>query len=102
MQLLKRNGGRVLGAAVWMMTGASAWAGGINPEPLKVPGAGSCESVVVVDLDRDGKQDLVSGVPSGALLFYRNEGSVQQPKFGKGVSLKDSKDGGKALKIPHW
>ena len=35
----------------------------------------------VLDLDHDGKQDILTGNTEGQLLFYRNTGSVAEPNF---------------------
>lgn len=43
----------------------------------------------VADWDQDGLMDLVTGSFSGNLVWYRNEGNGQSPKFGKGESFED-------------
>lgn len=51
---------------------------------LQVPGLRS--SPVVMDLDGDGKKDLLTGNTDGLLLFYENVGTDSLPIFG-GYSL---------------
>lgn len=43
----------------------------------------------VADWDQDGLVDLVTGSFGGNLVWYRNEGNAQSPKFGEGESLED-------------
>lgn len=50
-----------------------------NDHDLVVPSARS--SPVVLDLDGDGKKDLLTGNTEGELLFYRNVGTDANPKF---------------------
>ncbi len=47
---------------------------------LEVPGGHA--SPVVVDWDGDGTFDLVSGCATGAVLWWKNEGSRKEPRFG--------------------
>jgi hypothetical protein len=51
----------------------------VNGNPLAVPTGRA--SVDVVDLDADGKPDLVVGNTSGQLLYYRNTGVEGSPSF---------------------
>jgi hypothetical protein len=46
---------------------------------LTVPG--SRASPVILDLDRDGSKDILTGNTSGELLFYRNVGTDAEPSF---------------------
>ena len=55
-----------------------------NGVPLVVPGSRS--SPVVVDMDGDGKKDLLTGETYGKLLFYSNVGTDESPMFA-GYSL---------------
>jgi hypothetical protein len=55
-----------------------------NGTDLVVPAARS--SPHVVDLDADGKKDILSGDTEGQLLFYYNSGSDASPSF-SGYSL---------------
>lgn len=50
-----------------------------NGEDLIVPSEGS--SPVVLDIDGDGKKDLLTGNTNGELLFYRNLGTDAVPSF---------------------
>jgi hypothetical protein len=42
----------------------------------------------VVDIDGDGKNDLIVGDFSGFFRFYKNEGTNQEPRYAKAVNLK--------------
>ena len=55
-----------------------------NGVPLVVPGSRS--SPVIVDMDGDGKKDLLTGETYGKLLFYSNVGTDESPMFA-GYSL---------------
>jgi len=50
---------------------------------------GKRSSPVVLDLDADGKKDLLTGNTNGQLLFYRNVGTDAEPSF-SGYSLVES------------
>ena len=50
-----------------------------NGRDLQVPGMRS--SPVVMDLDRDGKKDLLTGNTDGLILFYKNIGTRSLPAF---------------------
>ena len=50
-----------------------------NGTPVVVPSARS--SPVVLDLDDDGKKDLLTGNTNGQLLLYSNTGTEQDPTF---------------------
>ncbi len=50
-----------------------------NGDPLVV--SGSRSSPVVVDMDGDGKKDLLTGETYGKLLFYSNVGTDASPAF---------------------
>jgi len=69
---------------VWQLSGAFAQENGSD---LVVPSNRS--SPVVLDLDGDGKKDLLAGNTEGELLFYPNVGTDTQPSF-SGFSLVES------------
>ncbi|MDI6756286.1 MAG: VCBS repeat-containing protein, partial [Thermodesulfobacteriota bacterium] len=48
---------------------------------------GGRASPCVVDWNEDGKKDLVMGNSSGEIFLYLNEGSNEQPVFGKPIKL---------------
>lgn len=48
---------------------------------------GSKASPCVVDWNEDGKKDLVMGNGSGEIFLYLNEGTNDQPTFGKPIKL---------------
>jgi len=48
-------------------------------EPLSVPTGRS--SVVIADLNQDGRRDLIAGNTEGQILFYRNVGTDAEPQF---------------------
>jgi TolB-like protein len=48
---------------------------------------GSDASPCVVDWNEDGKKDLVMGKGNGEIYIFLNEGSDQQPVFGKPIQL---------------
>ncbi len=52
---------------------------------LSVPGGRA--SVAVVDLDADGRQDLLLGNTNGEIYFYRNQGTVAAPVLAAGSRL---------------
>ncbi|MEZ5978831.1 MAG: hypothetical protein R3F34_11480 [Planctomycetota bacterium] len=53
----------------------------------------------LVDLDRDGKLDLVTGSFGGYVTLHRNVGSATAPEFAKGERLKA---GGEDIRIHNW
>jgi len=61
----------------------TSWPTGVlvreNGQDLVVPSL--CSSPVVLDLDRDGKKDLITGNAEGQILFYRNVGTDSDPNF---------------------
>ncbi|MBM4331839.1 MAG: hypothetical protein FJ117_11560 [Deltaproteobacteria bacterium] len=48
---------------------------------------GGRASPCVVDWNEDGKKDLIMGNSSGEIFLYLNEGSNEQPVFGKPIKL---------------
>ena len=66
----------------------TTWPSGVllqqDGNDLAVPSERS--SPVVLDLDGDGKKDLLTGNTDGQLLFYRNVGTDAEPRF-SGYSL---------------
>jgi TolB-like protein len=52
---------------------------------------GSRASTCVADWNEDGKKDLVIGNGSGEIFVYLNEGTNQQPAFGKPLKLNNGK-----------
>lgn len=59
---------------------------------------GSRSSPVVMDLDRDGKKDILTGNTGGELLFYSNKGTDGDPNF-SGYEL--VKSDGVAIHLPN-
>jgi len=59
-----------------------------NGDALVVPSLRS--SPVVLDLDGDGKRDLLTGNTEGQLLLYCNVGTNKEPSFSAGYSLVES------------
>jgi hypothetical protein len=55
-----------------------------NGQNLLVPGLRS--SPTIMDFDKDGKKDIITGSTDGLLLFYKNVGSDADPNF-SGFSL---------------
>jgi len=51
----------------------------------------------VVDIDGDGKNDLIVGDFSGLFRFYKNEGTNQEPRYARAVNLQA---GGVDAKVP--
>ena len=70
-----------------------------SPERLQVPDMKELEGAEVVDYDGDGVQDLLSGLYSGNLLFRKNTGSNEDPKYAAPVKLQR---GGEDIKLKHW
>lgn len=71
-----------------------------EPKPLK--GIESSDKNLgpdLVDLDGDGKLDVVAGNYGGVFFVYRNEGEADAPRFGKPTKLQSQ---GKDLKLNHW
>jgi hypothetical protein len=57
-----------------------------KPQEIRV-GAGARPSPYLVDLDGDGKVDLLCGTESNKVFFFRNTGTNAQPSYAKGVEL---------------
>lgn len=53
--------------------------------PLDV---GRWAAVCLIDLNYDGKKDLISGCEEGYIYFFANLGTKDAPSFGEGVRLK--------------
>ena len=53
----------------------------------------------VIDLNNDGKKDLLYATIRGDVFSSINEGTKDQPKFSTGVALKS---GNEQVKIHHW
>jgi TolB-like protein len=75
---------------------------GSNEEPNFAPGVmvqaagkdldvGGRASPCVVDWNEDGRKDLVMGNGSGEIFLYLNEGTNEQPVFGKPIKLNGGK-----------
>ena len=58
---------------------AGGWAAQANGHDLMVPSGRS--SPVIMDLDGDGKKDLLTGNTDGQILFYKNIGLDSLPDF---------------------
>jgi hypothetical protein len=86
IDLLVGNGGGYL--HLFLNTGS----GDLGPEIMVKAGwrdldANSDASPCVVDWNEDGKKDLVMGKGNGTILVFLNEGSNEQPVFGKSIQL---------------
>jgi len=53
----------------------------------------------LVDLDGDGKLDIVAGNYGGVFYVFRNEGKAEAPSFAEATKLQSE---GKDLKLNHW
>jgi len=85
--------------------------GDARPSFLTSPAGGKCvqfegsdlvvygnrSSPVVVDLDGDGKKDLLSGNTNGQLRFYKNIGTDAEPNFADGTRVQSN---GVNIEIP--
>lgn len=76
-------------------TSAAGWPAQANGQTLMVPSGRS--SPVFMDLDGDGKEDLLTGDTEGQILFYKNVGLDSVPDF-TGYTLVQS--GGKPIDLP--
>ncbi|MEM7262157.1 MAG: VCBS repeat-containing protein [Planctomycetota bacterium] len=56
-----------------------------NGAPIRVGGGDS--GPVYEDWDQDGLRDLLSGAGDGSVMYYRNVGKPDAPKFAAGVAL---------------
>lgn len=64
----------------------------------------------LIDLDNDGKLDIVNGSRNGRLNFYRNTGTVQSPSFSStptiadlgGVNVTDINVGSNGYSVPYF
>ena len=65
------------------------------PVKLTLPGGKtpSRPSAIVVDWDRDGKQDLLLATESAGVLFYKNTGTTTEPKLADAKRLVNRKTG---------
>ena len=90
VDLLVGNGGGYL--HLFLNQGDGNFASGVM---VKAGGkdldVGSRASPCVVDWNEDGKKDLVMGNGSGEIEVFLNEGTNQQPAFGKGIKLNNGK-----------
>lgn len=66
----------------------------LAPTPIQIPEGKFyfLSSPYVADWDGDGKKDLLVGTESKGILFYRNIGTVKEPRLDRGKPL--------ALKVP--
>jgi len=53
----------------------------------------------LIDFDADGDLDLLVGNIAGRVILIENEGTPQEPKFGKGRTA--LRAGGRAIAVPH-
>lgn len=63
------GGGKFAPEATWLQAGGEAMAVDMHSDPM------------LVDWDKDGDLDLVSGSAQGGAFLFVNEGSAKQPKF---------------------
>lgn len=86
MDLLVGNGGGYL--HLFMNQGSGEFAPGVMVKAAgKDLDVGGKASPYAVDWNGDGKKDLVMGNGSGEVFLYLNEGTNEQPAFGKPVKL---------------
>ena len=74
----------------------------MRDDPFENVIVGSLSKPTFYDIDNDGDQDLVVGNDLGALVFYRNAGSVSSPYF---LKIADSENpllavGGRTFAAP--
>jgi hypothetical protein len=90
VDLLVGNGGGYL--HLFLNQGDGNFASGVM---VKAGGkdvdTGSRATPCVTDWNEDGKKDLVMGNGSGEIFLYLNEGTNQQPVFGKPIKLNNGK-----------
>jgi TolB-like protein len=86
MDLLVGNGGGYL--HLFLNQGSATLAPGVMVQAAgKDLDVGGKASPCVVDWNEDGKKDLVVGNGSGEIFLYLNEGTNEQPIFGKPTKL---------------
>ena len=65
-----------------------------SPTIIKLPGPSMGRpSPYLVDLDGDGKQDLLCGTEASKVYYFRNKGTTGKPAWEKGRSLELKGDG---------
>lgn len=90
MDLLVGNSGGYL--HLFLNQGTGEFAPGVMVKAAgKDLDVGGHASPCVVDWNEDGKKDLVMGNSSGEIFVYINEGSNNQPVFGKPIKLNGGK-----------
>jgi DNA/RNA endonuclease YhcR with UshA esterase domain len=90
MDLLVGNGGGYL--HLFLNQGDGNLAPGVMVKAAgKDVDTGSRASTCVTDWNEDGKKDLVIGNGSGEIFVYLNEGTNQQPAFGKPLKLNNGR-----------
>lgn len=86
LDLLVGNGGGYL--HLYLNQGSGDFAPGVMVKAAgKDLDVGGKASPCVVDWNEDGKMDLVMGNGSGEIFVYLNEGTNEQPIFGKPIKL---------------
>jgi len=90
MDLLVGNGGGYL--HLFLNQGSGEFAPGVMVRAgSKDLDVGSNASPCVADWNEDGKKDLVMGKGNGEIYVYLNEGTKEQPVFGKPIQLNGGK-----------
>jgi hypothetical protein len=85
--------------AAWFHPPFRIMADGVPLDTGKAGGGGHA-APYLIDLDRDGKRDLVVGSISGKFHFYKNTGTDAAPMFGKATDLMTAAQ--KFTQIPNW